>query len=86
MHDFNAITTGTNGGYNAAAGYNLVTGLGTPKSSLLIPDLVGYDGATTTERSVTITSGNGNDGSGSFDNPTIFSAELMSPNGLVPAA
>ena len=28
--DFNAITSGSNGGYTAAAGYNLVTGLGTP--------------------------------------------------------
>ena len=28
--DFNTITSGTNGGYNAAAGYNLVTGLGSP--------------------------------------------------------
>ncbi|HEV3006497.1 MAG TPA: hypothetical protein VGX78_18655 [Pirellulales bacterium] len=37
--DFNSITSGTNGAYNAAAGYNLVTGLGTPVADLLVPDL-----------------------------------------------
>ena len=41
--DFNSVTTGTNG-YNAAAGYNLVTGLGTPQANLLIPDLIAYSG------------------------------------------
>ncbi len=38
--DFNVISSGTNGGYNAARGYNLVTGLGTPVTNLLVPDLV----------------------------------------------
>jgi|GEM_PF-710395 len=38
--DYHVITSGTNGGYNAAAGYNLVTGLGTPLAGLLVPDLV----------------------------------------------
>jgi hypothetical protein len=33
------ITSGSNG-YMAAAGYNLVTGLGTPAANLLVPDLV----------------------------------------------
>ena len=41
--DFNSVTTGSNG-YNAAAGYNLVTGLGTPQANLLIPDLISYSG------------------------------------------
>ena len=40
--DFNAIVGGTNGGYNVTAGYNLVTGLGTPAANLLVPDLVSY--------------------------------------------
>ena len=40
--DFNTIVSGTNGGFNASAGYNLVTGLGTPVANLLIPDLVDY--------------------------------------------
>jgi subtilase family serine protease len=36
--DFNTIDSGTNG-YSAGAGYNLVTGLGTPVANLLVPDL-----------------------------------------------
>jgi Bacterial Ig-like domain (group 3)/Right handed beta helix region len=44
--DYNAITTGTNG-YTASAGYNLVTGLGTPVANLLAPDLVAYQGPST---------------------------------------
>ena len=42
--DFNSITSGTNGGYTAAAGYNMVTGLGTPVANLLVPDLIAYQG------------------------------------------
>ncbi len=37
--DYHIITSGSNG-YSAAAGYNLVTGLGTPVANLLVPDLV----------------------------------------------
>ncbi len=38
--DYNSITSGTNGGFNAGSGYNLVTGLGSPVANLLVPDLV----------------------------------------------
>jgi len=38
--DYNVISSGTNGGYNAAAGYNLVTGLGTPIAGNLVRDLI----------------------------------------------
>jgi Bacterial Ig-like domain (group 3) len=38
--DYHVIASGTNGGYNAAPGYNLVTGLGTPVADRLVPDLV----------------------------------------------
>jgi subtilase family serine protease len=37
--DFNDITTGGNGTYNAAPGYDLVSGLGTPVAQSLVPDL-----------------------------------------------
>ncbi|HEV3190587.1 MAG TPA: kelch repeat-containing protein, partial [Polyangiaceae bacterium] len=40
--DFNDVTTGSNGTYSAGVGYDLVTGLGTPKANLLIPALAGY--------------------------------------------
>jgi subtilase family serine protease len=41
--DFNPITSGFNG-YSAQAGYNLVTGLGTPKANLLVTDLLADQG------------------------------------------
>src|SRR5580704_14802997 len=40
--DFNDITSGSNGTYSAGAGYDLVTGLGTPIANLLVPALAGY--------------------------------------------
>ncbi len=45
--DYNTITTGSNG-YTAAAGYNLVTGLGTPVANSVVSDLVAYQGPGTT--------------------------------------
>ena len=40
--DFHDITQGNNGIYSAGPGYDLVTGLGSPKANLLIPDLSAY--------------------------------------------
>jgi len=37
---FNDITSGSSGSNSAGTGYNLVTGLGTPKANLLVPALV----------------------------------------------
>jgi subtilase family serine protease len=45
--DYHVIASGTNGGYNAAPGYNLVTGLGTPVADRLVPDLVAGNFPTT---------------------------------------
>ena len=53
LTDFNAVTTGSNGTYAAGAGYNLVTGLGTPIANLLIPDLIA--GVSTGQHTITIT-------------------------------
>ncbi len=39
--DFHDITSGSNGAYTAAAGYDLVTGLGSPVANTLAPDLAG---------------------------------------------
>jgi hypothetical protein len=44
QNDYNVISTGTNG-YTAEAGYNLVTGLGTPVANL-VSDLVAYQSGT----------------------------------------
>ena len=47
------IASGTNG-YNANAGYNLVTGLGTPVANLMVPDLIAYQGPGTTYAGPTV--------------------------------
>jgi len=39
--DFHDITSGSNGAYSAGPGYDLVTGLGTPVASLIVPALAG---------------------------------------------
>jgi len=44
--DFHDITTGSNGQL-PRPGYDLASGLGSPKADLLIPDLVAYNGSTT---------------------------------------
>ncbi len=51
--DYNAINSGNNG-YAAGAGYNLVTGLGTPVASSLVPDLIAYRGSGTTYSGPTV--------------------------------
>ena len=51
--DYNVITSGSNG-YTANAGYNLVTGLGTPVANLLVGDLVAYQGPGTTYSGPTV--------------------------------
>jgi hypothetical protein len=61
---FNSITSGTNGGYTAVAGYNLVIGLGTPVANLLVPVLVAYNGTSAPNATAT-GNGSGADGSGS---------------------
>jgi hypothetical protein len=38
--DYHDITSGSNGGYSAGAGYDLVTGLGSPYANLIVPALL----------------------------------------------
>jgi subtilase family serine protease len=40
--DFHDITSGSNGGYSAGPGYDLVTGLGTPLANQVVAGLVSY--------------------------------------------
>jgi uncharacterized repeat protein (TIGR01451 family) len=42
--DFTDISSGTNGDFNASPGYDVVTGLGSPQVTSLIPDLISYSG------------------------------------------
>jgi subtilase family serine protease len=39
--DFHDITSGSNGGYSAGVGYDLVTGRGSPRANLVVPGLIG---------------------------------------------
>jgi hypothetical protein len=83
--DFNVISSGTNGGYNAAPGYNLVTGLGTPVANLLVSDMVaGNFPATGRVAAISSTlnanpgfSGSGGGGSGSPMN--VFNVVALVP-------
>ena len=51
--DYNVIASGSNG-YSAGAGYNLVTGLGTPVANMLVPDLIAYHGSGTSYAGPTV--------------------------------
>jgi subtilase family serine protease len=46
--DFHDITTGSNGGYSAGVGYDLVTGRGSPIADRVVADLVSAGGQTAT--------------------------------------
>jgi len=85
--DYNTITSGSNG-YSAAAGYNLVTGLGTPLASLLVPDLVAYQGPGTVYNGPTVgplqsvnLSGNWTGGGGSIDVFSVLDSLTVGGNG-----
>jgi uncharacterized repeat protein (TIGR01451 family) len=78
--DYNSITSGSNG-YTANAGYNLVTGLGTPIAGSLVPDLVAYHGSGTTYAGPTVgplqdatLSGSWTAGSGTENVFSVFNA------------
>jgi hypothetical protein len=53
QNDYHVITTGNNG-YAANAGYNLVTGLGTPIATSLVSDLTAYHGQSTVYSGATV--------------------------------
>ncbi len=61
LNAFHDITTGTNGGFHAGTGYDLVTGLGSPVADILVPALVNWDAGanTVSPHSVTVTGDGG---------------------------
>lgn len=61
--DFHDITSGSNG-YSAGAGYDLVTGLGSPLANLVVSDLVAGTVSQSTPSSGSGTGGSGGGGSG----------------------
>jgi sugar lactone lactonase YvrE len=88
--DYHDITTGSNG-YLAGAGYDLVTGLGTPVADKLVPDLAAYTAADTILVASSPLTAAGAVLSGNIGNGTteaalsvanalpIFAAELVTP-------
>ncbi len=81
--DFHDITSGTTTGspnYTAAAGYDLVTGLGTPVANLLVPDLAGVSNPTNT----TATTVAGNYPSGSTYGQNVTYAVTVASAGGTP--
>ena len=56
--DFNDVTTGSNG-YSATAGYDLATGLGTPRANLLVSGLVADAGSSTSSTTSSSSSSSG---------------------------
>ncbi len=79
---FHTVSTGTNGGYNAGAGYNLVAGLGTPVADTLVSGLVAaqWTGAAPPVQTSTISiNPNGIGGSVDFGQANIFDALVMTP-------
>jgi hypothetical protein len=86
--DYNVIASGSNG-YTANAGYNLVTGLGTPVANLQVPDLVAYHGPGTSYSGPTVGAlqnatlvNSGFTGSGTTTLFNVFNAITVSSSGL----
>jgi hypothetical protein len=86
--DYNVIASGSNG-YNANAGYNLVTGLGTPVANLMVPDLIAYQGPGTTYAGPTVSPlqdatlySNWSNGGGATNAFNVFSALTATGRGF----
>ena len=52
--DYHDVTSGSNGGYWAGPGYDMVTGLGTPVANKLVPDLALYPNGTVVNHTPTV--------------------------------
>jgi hypothetical protein len=88
--DYRVITSGYNG-YTTAAGYNLVTGLGTPIAGELVPDLVAYAGSGNFASTGLVPAAGaaqlvntldpGGNGSGPINAINVFNVELAATDG-----
>ena len=86
--DYNMIASGNNG-YSAGAGYNLVTGLGTPVANQLVPDLIAYHGTGTAYSGPTVAPmqnaglvNTGTSDGGPMDVFSVFDSLTVTGNGL----
>jgi hypothetical protein len=73
--DYHDVTSGSNGGYSAGAGYDLVTGRGTPLANLVIPALI--DGGTSNPPPTVVTpaSATPNPVTGTTSNLSVLGAD-----------
>jgi subtilase family serine protease len=87
--NYNDITQGSNGAYSAAIGYDMVTGLGTPRANNLVPALVSVMGSTTSGGvTFSAVTGGASTGSGApavGTNPMITSVTTTLPGLPTPA-
>jgi hypothetical protein len=88
QRDYNVIAGGNNG-YSAGAGYNLVTGLGTPVANLLVADLAAYQGAGTSYSGATVAPlqdaslvNTGSTNSGPMDVFSVFDSITLAHGGV----
>ncbi len=82
-NDFHDITSGSNPDYSAGAGYDLMTGLGSPKANMLVPDLAGV-----TASSLSVTGSTPADGAIVFTPPLSYAITFSSaidPTSLQPS-
>jgi hypothetical protein len=88
--DFNVISSGTNGGYNAVPGYNLVTGLGSPVANLLVSDMIAGNFPASGRVAAINASLNGNAASNNLalyapaNAMNVFAALIVAPSALGP--
>ncbi len=83
--DFNQINSGSNGGYQAGGGYNLVTGLGTPNASVLVPDIIAYHWTSYTMPNVNADEQAAIDGSKFIENVAYASESTSGANAAMSA-
>jgi subtilase family serine protease len=79
--DFNDITTGSNG-YSATTGYDLVTGLGTPRSNVLVAGILAANGVSesSTVTSTTVAQSTTNSSSTSSSSSSTTTTTTASPH------
>lgn len=81
--DFHDITSGSNGSYSAAPGYDLVTGRGSPIANLIVAGLVAEGGSSATPPWLTAPpSASSNVVSGTTTNLSVVGGDIYNPAAL----
>jgi hypothetical protein len=80
--DFHDITSGSNGGYSAGPGYDLVTGIGTPLANSVVAGLVGSSSSGTPPTVVTPASATPNPVTGTTTNLSVLGNDASGQTSL----